>query len=291
MEKLTENELSALVSLLDDTDAEVKTHVRERLLAMGQEVIPYLEKKWENSFNPQIQKEIEDLIHDLQFTQLKQRLKEWKNSQDQDLLTGLWLINTYQYPDLDFEKLNADMHQIYFEVWTSFKNELMPSDQVQIINNTLFNVLKFSANTKNFHSPANSMISNVIDIKKGNPISLCAVYLLVAKKLGIPIYGVNLPNLFVLTYKSDDITFYINAFNKGMIFTKKDLSNYLEQLNIEPREVFFEPCSNLDIIIRTFRNLMVAFEKLGEPGKVAEIKILLAIVDDDFNKLNFGGES
>jgi regulator of sirC expression with transglutaminase-like and TPR domain len=280
MEKLTENELHALVSLLDDTDREVKSHVREKLVSLGQEVIPFLEKKWENSFNPQIQKEIEDLIHDLQFSQLKSRLQEWKNSPDQDLLTGLWLVNTYQYPDLDFDKLNADMHQIYFEVWTSFKNDLLPYDQIRIINNLLFNVLRFSANTKNFHSPANSMISNVIDTKKGNPISLCAIYLLVAKKLGIPIYGVNLPNLFVLTYKSIDTTFYINAFNKGMIFTKKDIESYLEHINIEPQDVFFEPCSNLDIIIRTFRNLIVAFEKLGEMEKVDEIKILLAIVDE-----------
>jgi regulator of sirC expression with transglutaminase-like and TPR domain len=289
MEKLTESELDALVSLLDDTDREVKSHVREKLVSLGQEVIPFLEKKWENSFNPQIQKEIEDLIHDLQFSQLKSRLQEWKKSPDQDLLTGLWLVNTYQYPDLDFDKLNADMHQIYFEVWTSFKNDLMPFDQVRIINNLLFNALRFSANTKNFHSPANSMISNVIDTKKGNPISLCAIYLLVAKKLGIPIYGVNLPNLFVLTYKSVDTTFYINAFNKGMIFTKKDIESYLEHINIEPQDVFFEPCSNLDIIVRTFRNLIVAFEKLGEMEKVDEIKILLAIVDEqsEFPKMDF----
>ncbi len=289
MEKLTESELHALVSLLDDTDREVKSHVREKLVSLGQEVIPFLEKKWENSFNPQIQKEIEDLIHDLQFSQLKNRLQEWKNSPDQDLLTGLWIINTYQYPDLDFDKLNADMHQIYFEVWTSFKNDLQPYDQVRIINNLLFNVLRFSANTKNFHSPANSMISNVIDTKKGNPISLCAIYLLVAKKLGIPIYGVNLPNLFVLTYKSADTTFYINAFNKGMVFTKKDIESYLEHINIEPQDVFFEPCSNMDIIVRTFRNLIVAFEKLGEMEKVEEIKTLLSIVDEqnELPKLDF----
>lgn len=289
MEKLTESELHALVSLLDDTDREVKSHVREKLVSLGQEVIPFLEKKWENSFNPQIQKEIEDLIHDLQFSQLKSRLQEWKNSPDQDLLTGLWIINTYQYPDLDFDKLNADMHQIYFEVWTSFKNDLLPYDQVRIINNLLFNVLRFSANTKNFHSPANSMISNVIDTKKGNPISLCAIYLLVAKKLGIPVYGVNLPNLFVLTYKSADTTFYINAFNKGMVFTKKDIESYLEHINIEPQDVFFEPCSNLDIIVRTFRNLIVAFEKLGEMEKVEEIKTLLSIVDEqnELPKLDF----
>jgi regulator of sirC expression with transglutaminase-like and TPR domain len=280
MNKLSEKELHALVSLLDDSDREVKTHVRDRIISLGHEVIPFLEKKWEESFNPDIQKEIEELVHDLQFSQLKERLIDWKNSPEQDLLTGLWIINTYQYPDLEFEKLNAEMHQVYFEVWTAFKNDLLPYEQVRIINGVLFNNLRFSANTKNFHSPGNSMLSNVLDTKKGNPISLCAIYLLVAKKLGLPIYGVNLPNLFVLTYKSADTTFYINAFNKGLIFSKKDINNYLDHLKIDPLDVFFEPCSNKDIITRTLRNLIVAFEKLGEAEKVNEVKELLAIIEN-----------
>ena len=279
MEKLSENELHALVSLLDDSDREVKSHVIDKLISIGHPVIPFLEKKWEESFNPAIQKEIEDLVHKLQFSQLKERLIDWKSSPEQDLLTGLWIINTYQYPDLEFEKLNADMHQIYFEVWTAFKNDLLPYEQVRIINGVLFNSLRFSANTKNFHSPGNSMLSNVLETKKGNPISLCAIYLLVAKKLGLPIYGVNLPNLFVLTYKSSDASFYINAFNKGLIFSRKDIVNYLEHLKIESREVFFEPCSNQDIITRTLRNLIVAFEKLGEIEKTGEIRELLEIVE------------
>jgi regulator of sirC expression with transglutaminase-like and TPR domain len=214
MSEMSPSQLDALVSLLDDPDWEVKSHVRNKIISLGSEVIPYLEQKWESAFDPTIQKEIEELVHELQFGLVKKRLADWRDSEDRDLLTGLWIINTYQYPDLDYAKLNADMHQIYFDVWTAFNNELQPSDQIRVINNVLFNTLRFSANTKNFHSPGNSMLSTVIDTKKGNPISLCAIYMLVAKKLGLPIYGVNLPNLFVLTYKSQDVTFYINAFNK-----------------------------------------------------------------------------
>jgi len=279
MDKLSENELHALVSLLDDTDTEVKTHVKDKIISLGKEVIPFLENKWENSFNPDLQKEIEELVHELQFSLLKEKLTEWRDSEGQDLLTGLWLVNTYQYPELDFEKLNADMHQIYFEVWTAFDNELPPYDKIRVINNVLFGTLRFSANTKNFHSPGNSMLANVIETKKGNPISLCSIYLLVAKKLGLPIHGVNLPNLFVLTYKSPDVTFYINAFNKGLIFSKQDISNYLEHLKIEPLKEYFDPCPNIEIIKRTLRNLYVAFEKIGDLEKVEEIRQLLAIAE------------
>ncbi|MDN3668278.1 transglutaminase-like domain-containing protein [Echinicola jeungdonensis] len=280
MEKLTEKELNALVSLLDDSDKEVKDHVKDKIISLGNDVIPFLEKKWEDSFNPELQKEIEELVHELQFSLLKERLEEWKQSEDRDLLKGLWIINTYQYPDLEFETINADMQQIYFDVWTTFKSDLRPYDQIRLINNVLFSQLKFSANTKNFHSPGNSMLSNVIATKKGNPISLCAIYYLVARKLGLPIYGVNLPNLFVLTYKTDEATFYINAFNKGLIFSRQDINNYLEHLKIEPREEFFQPCGHEEIMKRTMRNLMVSFDKIGEPEKVEEVRQLLDILEN-----------
>ncbi|KEO74830.1 transglutaminase-like domain-containing protein [Anditalea andensis] len=278
MDKLTDRELHALVSLLDDTDKEIKEHVRDRIISFGNDIIPFLEKKWEDSFNPTLQKEIEELVHELQFALLKDRLVQWKNSEDRDLLTGLWILNTYQYPDLEFDKLNGDMHQIYFDVWTAYKNDLQPYDQVRIINNVIFNQLKFSANTKNFHSPGNSMLSNVIASKKGNPITLCSIYLLVSQKLGLPIFGVNLPNLFVLTYKSEENFFYINAFNKGLIFSRSDINNYLEHLKISPKNEFFEPCSNYDIVLRMLRNLVVAYERISDVEKAEEIKELLALI-------------
>ena len=279
MSELTVSQLNALVSLLDDPDLEVKNHVRDRIITLGAEIIPFLEQKWEASFNPEVQKEIEELVHDLQFSLVKSRFAEWRNTEDRDLLTGLWILNTYQYPDLEYSKLNAAMHQIYFDVWTSFKNDLQPYEQIRIINNVLFNTLRFSANTKNFHSPGNSMLSTVLDTKRGNPITLCAIYLLVAKKLGLPIYGVNLPNLFVLTYKSADISFYINVFNKGLIFSRQDIFNYLEHLKIEPQDMFFEPCAHIDIILRSLRNLGNSFEKLGEANKVEEVREMIEILE------------
>lgn len=277
--QMTDKELSALVSLLDDGDQEIKEHVRDKILSLGNEIIPFLENKWEGSFNPELQKEIEEIVHDMQLNLLKERLSNWKNSQERELLEGLWIVNTYLYPDLEFDQLNALMQQIYFDVWTNFKNELSVYDKIKLINNVMFNDLKFSANTKNFHSPANSMLKTVLETKKGNPISLCSVYLLVAKKLGLPIYGVNLPNLFVLTYQSGKFNFYINAFNKGLIFTKQDINNYLDHLKLDPKPEYYDPCENIEIIRRVIRNLMFSFEKIGDLDKSKEVNQMLKIIN------------
>jgi len=275
---MEEKEFKALVSLLDDPDQEVISHVEQKIISLGNDIIPYLETEWENNFNPEVQKRIEDLIHALQYEVLKDKLFAWKENGGEDLLEGVWLLATYQYPDLDYSKIKKELEQIYYEAWLEFKPEVHPFDQIKLLNSVIFNKLKFGANTKNFHAPGNSMINVVLESKKGNPISLCVIYLLVAQKLKLPVYGVNLPNLFICTYKAKEVQFYINAFNRGLIFSRADIDNYISHLHIKPLEIFYEPCNHIDIIKRMLRNLIISFEKLGEPDKVDEIKQLLEVV-------------
>lgn len=273
---MKEKELKALVSLLDDDDQQIISHVEGKILSLGKDVIPLLEEQWENSFSPTTQSRIEDLIHTLQFRLLQDRLIHWKESESDDLLKGMWVVATFLYPDLEYEKLQKEIEQIYYEAWLEQKEEMHPYDQVRSLNNVLFHKLKFKGNTRNFHSPANSMINSVLESKKGNPISLSVIYALVAQKLNIPVYGVNLPNMFIVTYKNSVVTqFYINPFNKGIIFTREDVDAYVNELNLSPSPEFYDPCSNVDIIKRVLRNLTNSFEKLGDHSKNDEIKMLL----------------
>lgn len=277
---MNNKEIKALIALLDDDDQEVLEHVEEKIMSYGDIIIPYLEQEWENNFNPDVQKRIEDIIHSLQFESLKSRLKEWHQGKKHDLLEGMWLIATYQYPDLSLKSLKEQLEQIYYEAWLEFKTDAHPFDQIKILNSVIFGKLKFRANTKNFHAPANSMINAVLETRKGNPISLCVIYMLVAQKLKLPVYGVNLPSLFILTYKSEERQFYINAFNRGLIFSKQDIDNYIQQLKLQFLDMFYQPCSNTDIIRRALRNLIVTFEKLKDYEKADEIKTLLEIMSD-----------
>ena len=270
---MKQSEIKALISLLDDEDYEVLNHVETKIRSMGDTVIPYLEDRWEeSSLSPLMQKKLEDLIHDLQYNAFYDRLLNWRNTGSEDLLEGMWAIATYQYPELSLEKLRQDVEQIYYEVWLEIRDGMHPMDQIKTLNSVIFGKLKFGANTKHFHSASNSMLNIVIDLKKGNPISLCVIYLLVAQKLNLPIWGVNLPNLFILTYKSGNMQFYINVFNRGLVFSRVDIDNYIAQYNFPQNEIFYQPCNNLDIIRRVLRNLTLAFEKVGDDDKVKEIE-------------------
>ena len=277
---MTDAAIKAMIHLLDDSDQEVVSMVEQQIRTLGPSIIPVLESEWETeSLNPILQTKIENLIHDFQWQSVKTRLQLWKESGGMDLLEGMWILATYRYPDYRFDQLKLEMDQLYYEVWPQMREELHPMDQVKVLNTAIFEQLKFGPNSKNFHAANNSFINNVLSSKKGNPISLCVIYMWIAQKLGMPIYGVNLPNLFVLTYKQNGLQFYINVFNKGLIFNKIDIDNYIAQLNLTPNEIYYNPCSNLEIIRRVIRNLMMAFEKSGETDYKDELSELIDLLE------------
>ena len=281
-------EVIALITLLDDPDEVIYEQVRNRFVTLGPPAIPHLETAWENSFDAIMQKRIETIIHTIEFETLQRALKQWAQEDSDDLLKGVLLLSRYQYADLDENKIRKQLHQIKQDVWLELHEDLTALEKVRIINHILFEVHQFSGNITNYHAPQNSFINNVLESKKGNPLMLSVVYMLICKELNIPVYGINLPQHFVLAYLNDyanlmdvnnkslnnNILFYINPFSKGLMFNQKDIDQFLKQLNLDPEAKYYQPCSNIEIIKRCLNNLIFSYEKLGYVEKVQELKNL-----------------
>jgi regulator of sirC expression with transglutaminase-like and TPR domain len=284
--QMNTKEIASLIKLLDDPDPEVSRHVEDKLLTYGQEVIEYLESAWEQSFDAILQERIENLVHKIQFSAIKTELQLWSMSGAFDLLQGVLIINRYQYPDLDEQKIINKIEAIKRDVWMQMMYDMSAIEKVKLINHVFYNLHLFSGNTTNHHDPENSYLNQVLERKKGNQISLSIIYSIIAQKLDIPIYGVNLPQHFILAYvdqtKEYDpdggILFYINTFNKGFIFYKRDVDAFLRQLQLQPEPQFYVPCTNTDIVIRILRNLISAYDKAGQTEKVNELNELLDIL-------------
>jgi len=282
-------DITSLIQLLDDPDELVYSHVKTQILLIGEVVIPNLEEAWEsNLFGVLFQNRIEELIHDIQFDAVAKSLKQWAEAEGASLLDGVMIINRYQYPDFDQEKLLKTLEQIQQDIWLELNTNLTAFEQVKVINHILFQIYGFSGNTMDYHSPKNSFVSEVLESKKGNPLSLSLIYSIISQNLDLPIYGVNLPHHFILAYldrfslyKTNDIfktdvLFYVNPFSKGTVFSKKEIEYFLEQLKLEPQEEFFKPATNISIIRRALSNLENSYTKLGNEDRVKEIKHLIA---------------
>ncbi len=292
---MKESEVKALISLLEDPDEEITSHITEKILSLGNEVIPTLENHWEQSFNSLQQKRIEDLIHKIQFDGIAKNLSLWATLGGRDLLQGAMLLAKYQYPDLNEAKLKAHLDLIKHDTWLELSPRLTALEKVKVLNHILFEIHGFSGNTSNYHAPQNSYINNVLESKKGNPLSLSIIYCVLAQSLDIPIYGVNLPEHFIVCYLDESheipdtlisenrVYFYVNPFSKGAIFGRNDIDSFLKQVKRDPEKQFYNPCSNIDMMVRLINNLILAYEKLGYPEKIKELRILQRslLLDDD----------
>lgn len=268
------SEINALITLLDDEDIEVYRCVKTALLKKhGKAALPFLKEKSQDPQNNELLNERLDLLtREIKKDSLQSSLQIWFEEGGEDLIEGLWLVAIYENPQLNLDVLRKQIDDLVFEAWKHYKYSFSPFEQVQMLNKIFFEELQFRANIQKFHQPENSMINIILENRASNPIGLCVVYMLIAQSLKFPIYGVNLPNLFVLTYKNNQQQFYINVFNKGVIFSKLDVENYITQLRLTPDEQFFEPCKNTDIVRRIINNLIVSYDKSGEVGKSNDMR-------------------
>jgi len=282
---MTENghrELEALISLLEDPDMQVFDNVTNRLIELGEAAVPPLEQRWEITLQPDLQERIENVIRKIQYNSLKKGMESWKSEGGTDLLYGAYLVARFQYPDLQFEQLNEKIDKIKKDIWLELNNELTALEKVKVINYFFYEIHKFDKSVKKAHTPQLYLVNHVLDTCKGSPVMLGLIYAELARRLNLPIYGVNLPRNFVLCYYDpeyhedpNNILFYINPSDRGAVLGLKELKHFLKHLKIEEKAFYFTPCSGIDVIERLIINLQFAYERSGQSEKAQSLKNLL----------------
>ena len=296
-----------MVYLLDDSDERVVRHIEEQILAMGYESIPILESLWPDEKSIQRQEKIINLINQINKNLLAEDFRDWYNSEDQDLMEGLFIINKILDPTVDRQYIENQINKIKLDAWLELNYDLTSFEKVKILNRIIFEVHDFKGDTDSYHHSKNSFLSSVLERKKGNPILLAIIYSIVAQRLNIPIYGVNLPQHFILGYVKDlewppllnfndpsivkddnhsDILFYINPFNNGLIFNQDHIYTFLKQLNIEAKSEYFNVCSNLDMVKRVLKNLEISYAKENNLSKKEQVENLIRIINQQDTRSN-----
>jgi regulator of sirC expression with transglutaminase-like and TPR domain len=281
--------INALITLLDDPNEEIFREVEKAIKQLELSAVPYLEKSWDKNENQLFQTRVETIVHQIQYSHIKTELAKWIETGAEDLLYGSYLVSKFNYPSLEFSWLEAQITEIRKDIWFELSDQLTSLEKVKVVNHIIFDVYKFTRNNINILSAENNYISEVLTTKKGNPISLSVIYSVVCQRLGLPVYGVNLPKNFILCYldigesqsksmAQGEVMFYINPINKGAVLGRKEIEFFLKQQKIQPQPNYFLPIkSNEEIVKRMFNNLLFAYESNNDRAKVTEINELLSM--------------
>src|SRR6185312_14854437 len=235
----SQGEKAALINLLSDEDPAVYHAVRRKIISCGQSAIEWLRPHTLSS-DAALRRRSQEIIHHLARRTADDRFLAFclKQGNDLDLEHGAWLLAKTQYPDI-----NAEAYQALFD---SYAGELLDridlrADAEQILatfNEYVFDVLRFHGNEQNYYDPENSYLNRVVDRRTGNPINLCLVYLLLARRLRLPVTGIGLPGRFVCRYQSTSEEYYIDVFNRGKLWTKAHCVQYLLSRNYSVQDEY-----------------------------------------------------
>lgn len=288
IDKSENNALNALIKMLDEPDEKTYGLIREKICSFGNDAIPPLEKVWDITFESLVQERISSIMNSIRIDQANHDFLDWVKFGSSDLLKGYILVSKTGFPGMDAGALTIRIEQMKMDVWLELNENLTALENVKVMNHILFSMHHFEGNKINPGDPLNSYLNTLMESRKGSPISLGILYLVLAQKLNLPIYGVNLPQHFILAYLTepgipypaeDDVLFYINPFNDGAVFTRREIELFIRQLKIKPEKSFFSPCTNLEIIQRLLQNLKFAYKRLGEPDKIEPLENFLKILE------------
>jgi len=280
-------ELKALVQLLDDPDLTVFNQIEDRIIDFGERAIGLLEEIDTSEVDQEVSERVQKMIRKIQFNSVYAKLVNWKHDDQGSLFEAVLSVSVMYYPNMDLHVLRKLMDRITRDVWLEMNDELTPLERVKIFNHIFFEVYSFNGNKGNLSAPQNSLIKDVLESKKGNSISISILYLEIARRLNMPIYGIDLPQNFVLAYVNDEsvlsakhrVLFYINPFNKGIVFTKKDIDAFLKQIGETPRQTHYQICDNIIIVRRLLEELAESFEALGLTDAADNYKRLSKAID------------
>lgn len=278
-------ELDFLLNLMDDPSDEVYQAIEEKFLKFGKPITRELEMFWEKSGNILVQSRIENILQKINFDFLKKQISSWIDNSDFNLIYGSYLLTLFQYPDYEFRDINSIFEEVKRDLWLEINPQLTALEKVRVLNHVLFQVHKFQGSRSNPTSPQHFFINNLLDTKRGNQFSIALLYASLAQSIEMPVFGVKLPNNYLLAYHDEKLArfagenqsgvlFYINPYNNGAIFGHEELGKMLKKNNMEMNPEYFKPADNVHFISQVFRSLLLTFKNLGYTDKVVRIEEL-----------------
>lgn len=162
-----------------------------------------------------------------------------------------------QYPGLEHEPYLNQINEIASHLGDRLRNFNDGRDFVETAQRYLFGELGFHANEDNFYDPANSCLNHVIEQRLGIPITLSLLYMEVARRLQMPVYGILLPNRFIVQFDDDRYAVYIDPFGGGNVITPRQCFKFAGAGVPDPS--LLARATQKQIVMRMLQNLHRAY--------------------------------
>lgn len=256
----SKSKLHYLIQLVDDDTIEVRNEIIKELSNYGtsleEEISLFSDILTEQKLNL-----IQPVLYSNRRKILKKKWKSWFRLEEENekLEKALTLISCFHYGFLDLYEFPNWIDELSEE----FLLKRRYGDELDLAN-FLFQEKEIKGAKENYYNPFHSNPLYAIKQKKGLPITLSLIYILVGGRLGFEIKGCNLPGHFLAKFQSDEDIILVDCFNGGKFFYENDLEDNLPESNIDLSKIIREDPSAFTIMRRVLNNLIGAYSFIND---------------------------
>ncbi len=184
-------------------------------------------------------------------------------------------IATIQFPDLEIEPSLAHLNELASQLGDRIRNFNDGRDFVEAAQRYLFNELGFHGNEDDYFDPLNSCLNQVLERRTGIPVTLSVMYMEIARRLAMPVFGIGLPRHFVIQFDDGNYATYIDPYHGGRTITPRECFMLAGAKVADP--TLLRRVSKKDIIRRMIQNLQSGYLKRNDWPRAAKTLDLLVL--------------
>ncbi|MCC6759082.1 MAG: transglutaminase family protein [Candidatus Omnitrophica bacterium] len=268
-------QLPYLLNLLDDESAAVRTEIVRHLVSFGPQLKSELAKLPQDMVQSRVMP-LEKIMLELDREALVQKWPTWQNAtlDLEKLEVALSFLADFQ-SGLRLQYQTREIGPLLDQLAAEYLAYAKTNDPLELAK-FLFEVKGFNGAKTDYYNPQSSNMLYVLHEKKGLPISLSCLYMLVGARAGFVIDGYNTPGHFMAKVDLNGKVFVVDGFNNGKVVEEQDALK-----NTEPPGVSPAPVSARDIIRRVLNNLINAYQAQGESGHQQLMIDLYRMIQED----------
>lgn len=188
------------------------------------------------------------------------------------------------HPDIDVESYLRRIEELARRARARCRPGSTTRDILGQINWVLFVEAGLRANEEDYYDPQNSYLNQVLDRGLGIPISLSIVYWAVADRLGLALAGVNLPVHFMLRFEDEGLTWFVDPFHGGAVYSRETCQKILSEITHRPMvmsDALAAPCTIRVVVKRMLANLKAIYGRLQDVHSLLAVQRRLAALSPD----------
>jgi regulator of sirC expression with transglutaminase-like and TPR domain len=149
----------------------------------------------------------------------------------------------------------------------------------------VFDDLGFRGDRRDYYSPSNSLLHQVMKRRRGIPLTLSIVFMELGWRIGIPFEGVAFPGHFLVRLPGEPRDLLLDPYKRGMMVHEEDCRQML--LESTGGRMSYDPTltasvGKRDMVARLLHNLKGAYLRAGDDAQaLAAVERLLVLSPDD----------